>query len=182
LLGVLLAENEPVSVDALARVIGKSRRTVFRELEKIDDILSPYNLELETESGKGLKLICNDEGKTRLLELLNKNGTQKAWTRKERYLCLLIDLLLNNGIIQKLFYYADKLGVSEGTVSSDLDVLEAYLKNYSILLIRRPGMGVYAVGDEEKIRTALVMRIFQDGNIRDDYFIESVGFPSAKTC
>jgi mannitol operon transcriptional antiterminator len=182
LLGVLLTENKPVSVDAIARAIGKSRRTVFRELENIDDILSLYNLELETESGKGLRLICNDEEKTRLLELLHNNGAQKAWTRKERHLCLLIDLLLNNGVIQKLFCYADKLGVSEGTVSSDLNVLESYLKKHSILLIRRPGMGVYTVGDEEKIRTALTIKIFQDGNIKDDYFIESAGFPSAQTC
>ncbi|MDR1095215.1 MAG: PRD domain-containing protein, partial [Spirochaetaceae bacterium] len=181
LLDALLSEDEPVSVDALAQVIGKSRRTVFRELENIDDILSRYNLELETENGKGLKLVCNDEEKSKLLELLRKNRTQKGWSRKERHLGLLIELLLNSGTIQKLFYYADKLGVSEATVSADLDVLECYLKNYAILLIRRPGMGVYTVGDEEKIRTALTMRLYQDGNIKDDYFIESAGFPSAKT-
>ncbi|MDR0685213.1 MAG: hypothetical protein LBF83_08795 [Spirochaetaceae bacterium] len=48
-----------------------------------------------------------------------------------------------------------------------VDALEGYLKKHSILLIRRPGMGVYTVGNEEKIRTALTMRLFQDG--RDDH-------------
>jgi transcriptional antiterminator len=193
LLDVLLSEEDPVSVDALAQVIGKSRRTVFRELENIDDILSSYNLELETENGKGLRLVCGEEDRGKLLELLRHTGDQQGrhdWRdKKERQLCLLIELLLNNGTIQKLFYYADRLGVSEATVSSDLDALEAYLKKYALLLIRRPGMGVYTVGDEEKIRSALTMRLFQ--NIRDDhsieqsieYFIENVvesaGFPSA---
>ncbi|MDR0637993.1 MAG: PRD domain-containing protein [Spirochaetaceae bacterium] len=199
LLDALLSEREPVSVDALAQVIGKSRRTVFRELENIDDILSRYNLELETESGKGLKLVCKDEDRGKLLELLRNTGRSGGRDKKERQLCLLIELLLNNGNIQKLFYYADKLGVSEATVSSDLDALEGYLKKHSILLIRRPGMGVYTVGDEEKIRTALTMRLFQDGAMRDDhsgqtghsiehfidrftgYAVENTGFPSANT-
>ena len=181
LLDTLLSEDEPVSVDALAQVIGKSRRTVFRELENIDGILSRYNLELETECGKGLKLICKDEGKTKLLEMLHSAGTRKCWSIKERHLHLLIELLLNNGNIQKLFYYADRLGVSAATVSSDLAVLEDYLKKYSIPLIRRPGTGVYTDGDEEKIRTALAMRLFQDGGIKDDCFIKSTGFPSVKT-
>jgi transcriptional antiterminator/mannitol/fructose-specific phosphotransferase system IIA component (Ntr-type) len=195
LLGALLSEEEPVSVDALAQVIGKSRRTVFRELENIDGILSRYNLELETESGKGLRLVCNNDERGKLLALLRtteaRRGRREWRDKKERQLCLLIELLLNNGTIRKLFYYAGRLGVSEATVSSDLDALEAYLKKHALLLIRRPGMGVYTVGDEEKIRTTLSMRLFQ--NMRDDhpvdysaeYFIENVvesaGFPSAQT-
>jgi mannitol operon transcriptional antiterminator len=150
LLDVLLTENEPVSIDALAQIIGKSRRTVFRELENIDDILSLYNLELETENGKGLKLVCSEEEKSKLLEMLRENRAQKDWSRKERHLRLFIELLLNSGTIQKLFYYADKLGVSEATTSADLDILECYLKNYAIPLIRRPGKGVYTIGDEKK--------------------------------
>jgi mannitol operon transcriptional antiterminator len=195
LLDVLLSEEEPVSVDALAQVIGKSRRTVFRELENIDDILSRYHLELESEIGKGLRLICSEEERGKLLELLRNTGQgRRNWRdKKERQLCLLIELLLNNGVIQKLFFYADRLGVSEATVSSDLDALEEHLKKHAILLIRRPGMGVYTASSEENIRTALTMRLFQDGDIRSDYsidsfierfieyFIESTGFPSAKT-
>ncbi|MDR2601603.1 MAG: BglG family transcription antiterminator [Spirochaetaceae bacterium] len=173
----LLLEDDYISIDKLAEIIGRSRRTVFRELKNVEPVL-PGLLTLETETGKGVRLVCSNEARRELLDQLQKNSGQKIRSRKERLFCLLSELLGSSGRLQKLSYYSAKLFVSESTVSADIDVLERFLKKYSVVLIRRPGAGVYAQGSEENIRTALAMRLFKDGNIQDAIFLENTGFPT----
>ncbi|MDR0539048.1 MAG: transcription antiterminator [Spirochaetaceae bacterium] len=173
----LLDNDSYVSVSVLARLTGRSRRTVFRELEHIDAALDEWGLTLETKAGKGLRIQCDESKRTQLLARF-KNICEKKRSRRERLVSLLAELLMNSGEIHKLSYYAVALSVSEATVSEDFDVLENYLSQFSILLIRRPGLGVYAAGSEENIRAALTMRVFQDGSINDTFFLDNTGFPT----
>ncbi|MDR3334354.1 MAG: PRD domain-containing protein [Treponema sp.] len=177
LLDVLISGDEPVSVNALAQILGTSRRTIFRELERVDEVLSRYNLKMDSVSGKGLQLVCSAEEKQKLFQALHEQRTILPGNRKERHLCLLIALLSNSGVIQKLCFYADDLGVSESTLSSDLDELEPFLAEHAIMLIRKSGQGVYAVGAEENIRRAMITALLRDGESSKDAYSQNFGYP-----
>jgi mannitol operon transcriptional antiterminator len=180
LLELLLDREEPVPVDTIAKNLGISRRTVFRELENVDDLITRYHLELSSVSGRGIQLICGDEDRQKLAATLREEHSLKPGNRQERLLCLLLELLSNDGVLQKLFFYADFLGVSEATVSSDLDVLEPVLDEYGLTLIRKPGQGVYVLGREADIRSAMTTALLREKPGIGSY-AHAYGYPPRET-
>ncbi|MDR1306461.1 MAG: PRD domain-containing protein [Treponema sp.] len=180
LLELLLDRKEPVPVDAIAKNLGISRRTVFRELENVDELITRYRLELSSVSGRGIRLVCGDDDRQKLAEALREEHSLKPGNRQERLLCLLLELLSNDGILQKLFYYADFLGVSEATVSSDLDALEPVLGEYGLTLIRKPGQGVYVLGREADIRSGMTAALLREKPGIGSY-AHAYGYPPRET-
>ncbi|MDR2842793.1 MAG: PRD domain-containing protein [Spirochaetaceae bacterium] len=178
LLELLLALTEPISVDAIAKMLNSSRRTLFRELENSGDVLSQYNLEIESSPGKGIRLIAQGTERQNLLNALHKTPCHS--NKKERQLCLLLMLLSNDGIIQKLFFYSNALGVSEATISCDLDELEPFLESQDILLIRKSGLGIYAVAREIEIRTAMASALLRDGDTGVRTYSLNYGYPGTE--
>lgn len=175
LLEILLRHTEPLSVDVLAENLGCSRRTIFRELENTDKLLKSYEAHVDSVPGRGIRIVCG-ESRGKLLSALN-GGSALPGNRGERLLGLTLALLSNNGLIQKLLYYADMLGVSESTISNDLDALEPWLAGYHIVLERKPGQGVRAAGREDDIRAALTTRFIMDGGNGGFSYTRGLGYP-----
>ncbi|MDR1072134.1 MAG: PRD domain-containing protein [Treponema sp.] len=98
-------------------------------------------------------------------------------SKRERLLRLLVELIANAGEVQKLFYYASVLGVSESTVSKDFDELEDWLSVRGVSITRKSGMGVQCVGTEEALRAALVSRFMTDGDSGGRSYTASFYFP-----
>lgn len=172
----LLAEQDaPVSVDCLAHEIGVSRRTVFRELDGIEAVLQKAHLSLDTIPGEGMVLSGSDDDKNALGEMLKSASVMSPQNKADRRR-LLIFLLSDAGGLQKLFYYAQTLGVSEATVSTDLDSLERYFERFELKLLRRQSQGVELSGDETNIRRMLVDTQNQIGNLQ--LFGKNYGYPS----
>jgi transcriptional antiterminator len=176
ILEILLKKNMPVSIDELAGELGSSRRTLFRELKNADKTLHPYGVALTSIPGKGLELSGDGEGRARLMSVLQKDHSALPGSRQERLLGLLLDLL-DTFDVHKLFYFADPLGVSEATVSNDLDALEPWLKERSITLIRKPGQGVCIEGSEEAIRGAIIQRLMSEGNMGELPYLKACDYP-----
>lgn len=65
--------------------------------------------------------------------------------------------------MKKLFYYSSQFGVSEATISTDLDAAEKWLSRYGLTIIRKPGSGIVVQGSEECYRRAI--RAFINENI-----------------
>ncbi|MDR1389643.1 MAG: PRD domain-containing protein [Treponema sp.] len=177
ILEILLQTDAPVSVDKLSEDLGSSRRTLFRELKNADKILKPYGLSLTSVPGKGLCLSGAAGERLRLLPVLQKDDLLPG-NRRERLLGLLLDLL-DSFDVHKLLYFSDPLGVSEATVSNDLDTLEPWLKERSITLVRKPGQGVCIGGTEEAIRRAILQSLMQDGNMGELPYLKSYDYPPA---
>ena len=100
--------------------------------------------------GKGLLLDEAPERRDALRTQLN-SGDRKELSRAERRQQLLTRLLSEQEPC-KTAVLARALGVSESTLSADLDELETKLHPYRVEMFRRPGVGVWLQGDASSYR------------------------------
>jgi mannitol operon transcriptional antiterminator len=176
ILDLLACSAEPVKIDVLSAALNTSRRTVFRELENADAALAEFQMSLVSIPGKGISFSGNGESRQKLVEALAAYNPPPA-SKRERLLRLLIAFVANAGEVKKLFYYSNVLGVSESTVSNDLDELEAWLSGRGVSVIRKSGLGVYCAGTEEALRSALVSRFMLDGDTGGKSYTAVFDFP-----
>lgn len=120
ILRVLLEQpDQYLSMETLAEKIQVSRRTIFRELDGLDELLAPLGVQLVSRPGKGIRLEGDDESRARLFESLSGTSHQ-ASNREDRRRLLLYDLL-SRPEGTKLSVRAYKFQVSEATISNDLE-------------------------------------------------------------
>lgn len=135
---------------ALAESIGVSRRTVLRELPAVEQWMQAAGAHFVRNPGKGLLLDEASERRDALRTQLN-SGDRKELSRAERRQQLLTRLLSEQEPC-KTAVLARALGVSESTLSADLDELETKLHPYRVEMFRRPGVGVWLQGDASSYR------------------------------
>ena len=183
ILFLLLNADQPIPAAKLAEQLQISKRTIFRELDNVDISLKKYGLKLERKSRTGFELTGDSKDKQRLLEELQQSDHFDPRNREERQQKLILAMMQEDEL-QKLFYYADLLKVSEPTISKDLETLEEWFQRQNILLLRRAGFGVGLVYKEEDYRKALLAyaskyqdHSFIDSEIYDKitYFVKSTG-------
>lgn len=162
ILQVLLQEEGAVSVKYIAEKIGVSKRTVQRELEYIDSSLKGFSVRFQSRTGVGVWLEGSREAKEQLSGHLCSGEDYDAGNREERRKRLILNILKEKGL-KKLFYYSSQFGVSEATISTDLDAAEKWLSRYGLTIIRKPGSGIVVQGSEECYRRAI--RAFINENI-----------------
>ena len=177
ILRILLTKTQPVSVDALAQATGVSRRTVFRELDRVDQVLHRTGLSLDTVPGEGMRLSGPESGRAALSALLGGASTMNPQNKSDRRTLLLL-LLADADGLQKLYYFAQTLGVSEATVSTDLDGLEAYCGQFGLQLQRRQSQGALLAGPERELRRLVVDVICRIPDVRS--FSANYGYPSLR--
>lgn len=154
LLRLLLETEAPTPVNRLAEQLGVSRRTVFREMENLGVLLEPYELTVSPKAGGGIRLEGPPDGRQSLLEVLRVDEPEPT-DKHERLLRLLLELL-RSPELQKIYYYAARFKVSEGTISNDLEAASGWLENYRLTLTRKPGLGISVEGAERDFRRALI--------------------------
>jgi mannitol operon transcriptional antiterminator len=176
ILTLLLEENAPVTVDRLAKELGVGRRTIFRELENADFVLEGVDLLLNTLPGRGMTLVGGDAAKAELKSTLDSAAVVRPKNQSDRRAFLTL-LLLDAGEMQKLYYFARALDVSEATVSGDLDKLESFFSSQNLRLARRQSQGIEVTGREADIRRAMADVIGGMPNLLS--FSKNFGCPSA---
>ena len=151
---VLLREKSAISVKYLAEQIHVSKRTVQRELESIQKCLKGYELRFLSKTGVGIWLEGEESEKQRFFQDICQGDSYDMSNREERRKRLILEVLKEKGV-RKLFYYSSQFGVSETTVSTDLEAVEVWLSQYGIVVKRKPGSGIEAEGSEESYRKAI---------------------------
>lgn len=159
---VLLLEKNPMPVKVLAEQIGVSKRTVQRELEYLDRPLKKYGLKFCSKTGSGVWLEGAQEDRERLLGEISRSDSLDVTNRTERRKRLILEILKDKDL-KKLYYYSDMFGVSEATISSDLESAADWLAQFDLTIVRKPGYGVSIDGQEKDFRKAL--RAFIDENM-----------------
>lgn len=152
LLSVLLA-SAPVPLQQLAKAVKVSIRTVQREMDALKSILRQYGLKIVAKAGVGVQIEGSEHEKRKLRESLSETHTAMVYSPDKRQQGLIRDLLLAKEPV-KLFVFSRKYGVTEATISYDMDRMEEWFGNFGVRLVRKPGLGVYLEGTEQQIRMA----------------------------
>ena len=144
----------------LAERLGVSTKTVSRDLPEAEKYLAACGtgIYLEKKKGAGLRLRGSEVA---LAELFERLGQVKkhSYTPEER-LSIIVSRLLPEKEPVKLFYLSSLLGVTDSTISNDLDKLEGWFEGRGLTLVRKPGLGVYVEGEERRIRQAIIAYIY----------------------
>ena len=154
----------------LAETLGVSAKTVSRELPDVARTLETFGLALRKKKGSGLTIEGNDAAITSLKELLGQ-VTDHNYTPQERQ-SIIVSRLLPSHEPVKLFALSSLLGVTDSTISNDLDKLEGWFKGHGLELVRKPGLGVFVAGEEQSIRQAIVTYIYD--NIEENELLNLV--------
>ncbi|MBN2899970.1 MAG: transcription antiterminator [Clostridia bacterium] len=160
ILEVLLAQNDYVSGNFIAEQLGISKRTVLREMDRVEKIANKYGAKLERIPGKGVLLTIIDPA-NELLKQLNTASIALNYTPEERQRFLTIELL-NANEPKKLFFFASLLQTSEATISNDLDLVASWLQGRGLTLIRKPGYGIKVEGSERDIRKTILELVYDN--------------------
>lgn len=158
---IMLQEDQIISVQKLADEIKVSKRTVQREIEYIDSSLKKYKLSLQTKTGIGIWLDGEEVDKNNMLTILKEEDVQDSGDKEERRKRLILEMLKDR-IPKKLYYYGNVFGVSEATISNDMEVIERWFEQFDLKIIRKQGYGVALEGSEKNYR--LAVRKFIDEN------------------
>lgn len=161
LLRMLLLSEKPVSYDELAESFKLSKRTIQREVADLKSFLSYYQLKIGKKMGSGILLKGSIDGIQQLKEELGQAQTLSVFSSEERQQGMAYSLLLSKEPI-KQFVFSQKYGVSEATISNDLDKVSIWLKAGNLKLTRTPGVGIYIEGTEKERRTTLSRLLHKD--------------------
>ncbi len=151
---ILLKENQIFSVKNLAERINVSKRTVQRELEYTGNTLKTYGLSLCSKTGVGIWLEGEACHKQELLKLLENQEELDSSDREERRKWLILELLKDQEP-KKLYYFGNKLGVSEATISKDMGKIQDWFVRFNIDIVKKQGLGVHLSGRERDYRRAV---------------------------
>ena len=88
ILQILLEQNAPISVKALAEQMNLSKRTIQREMDSINTILKGYEITLNSKTGIGIWLEGSEDKKQELR--LQRNDPFAVCVRYYGYLRVLL--------------------------------------------------------------------------------------------
>lgn len=166
-----------VKVEELAKRLKTSSRTIFRELQHIDEELKEYHVHMVSKAGRGIHMEGSSEDKEALRQELNTEQIQ--YLNKEERQHLLIFELLRSDEVQKLLHYGALFQVSEATISNDLDSIEPWFQQHALSLIRKPGVGVGVQGEEAALRKAMTQLLQEHLQKKESY--DRVNFLDSQT-
>jgi len=148
-----LLEKGPLTTAEMVEITNKSRRTLYRDLNSLQNSL-PEELSLEnTDEGYCLKGDITQLD--RVHELID-------YSMSERLYGELLLLIENKASIASL---TDHFGISQPTVSADLKQIEQALFENELLLTRDRGLKLK--GLEENIRPVFVAVIYNSASIQE---------------
>lgn len=150
---------KPVTISFISEKLGLSSRTILREMPSIEKWLYENEFHLVRRPGVGIILEETAENKQLILELLEVEEIKKEYSKQERRRLLLGELLSSKEPL-KSYYFTSKYGISDGTLSNDLDSVSQYLLPYHIEVVRRQGLGIYLEGKESDFRMAIASVLY----------------------
>ncbi|MFV0344492.1 MAG: BglG family transcription antiterminator [Anaerocolumna sp.] len=157
-----LLEKSEISVADLQEEVGKSTKTIIKELDELELVLKKKNILLIRKQGKGIWLECDDHKRFELQEevrnslnsLVELDGTQKIILYMIAFECVTIEEL------------AKKNFMSRSSISKNILFLTDYLKRFNIEVASREKI-LMLTGKEISIRKLLFDNAIQDTYVSD---------------
>ena len=174
LLEFLLKQHEYLSANQLAEKYGVSTKTVYQDIDKLNDFFDEGELKsrIVKVPRKGIKLSADEERKQiHSLLLVNKHESGVQDFSPEYRESELIKRLFINQEDLDIYDFAEEMYVTESTVHRDIDKLEKNLGQFD-LKIRIKHDQLFVDGDECNIRKALQSYVIQAQSLGREEKIE----------
>ena len=167
LLHYLLTADTAVVTADVGRHIGLTPRQVSYSLKPIKVWLEEHNADLDMIPGVGLKIACKPNDREELLsELAAQENIRLQLTPGQRQQLLLLNLLTASEPLI-LYQLQQESGVSRTTLLKDLDLIEAWIESFGLVLERRPNFGFLLAGTEYQLRQAITAVLWGDTTFSD---------------
>ncbi|QNO14723.1 BglG family transcription antiterminator [Alkalicella caledoniensis] len=160
ILAEILNVEEYITFKSIGKKIDVSSRTVLREMDHVEDWVVKEGYKLTRKPSAGIKIKATQDQKKELLAKLEAEEIQGGYSPIDRQHLMLFKLLITNEPI-KTYFFTHEFEVSEGTISNDLDQIEAWIKKYNLKIVRKPGYGIYIDGRERDKRQALTNLLYK---------------------
>lgn len=161
LLKTLYEQQDYISISALAEKVGKTERSVRYNLDIIDEFLNRKKLPfLYREFGRGIYLKRTPELEQMMHGFLTTSTPyQYKFSSEEREKFLEICLLVGRNRYISVTDLADRLTVSYGTVTADLDNVKQWMFEHDLTLVKKSRMGLQVQGNENQIMLTCLRRL-----------------------
>lgn len=172
ILNVLLSHADYVSVNAIAKALQVSRRTVYYDIDKINLWLEQAGLShLEIVREKGLYLSQQEREKIQTMLESDSEDQVYIFSPEERIKIIICYVIYaQNAIYMEQF--TDCFAVSRNTIFADLKEVTKKLKKYDLKLDYQPKQGYIILGDPVRVRALFILyfnemeTLFKSGVIR----------------
>ena len=174
LLEFLLKQHEYLSANQLAEKYGVSTKTVYQDIDKLNDFFDEGELKsrIVKVPRKGIKLSADEERKQiHSLLLVNKHESGVQDFSPEYRESELIKRLFINQEDLDIYDFAEEMYVTESTVHRDIDKLEKNLGQFDLKICIKHDQ-LFVDGDEWNIRKALQSYVIQAQSLGREEKIE----------
>lgn len=157
IVNVLLSQSEYLSINQLAAAMNISRRTLYYDIDKINQWLTDAGLqELEIVPKKGIFISESCRGE--ILSLLEEEDEEQMYlfSPAERTKAIICYIIYSPEHIY-LEQLTECFKVSRNTIFSDLKMVSASLEQYELTLEYQPKTGYYIAGDPVRTRALFGM-------------------------
>lgn len=153
LLELLLKADCRYTTSDLANLLHVSQRTVKNDIKHLKEELKGTGCELNSQAGKGIWLVCTEEGRKAVRRLLSDHEAGGFDAPDKRKYHVLLKILDAPSYIS-MESIADSLYVSKGTIVNDVGESTRFLERQGLTLEKRAKYGVRVIGKESRIRIA----------------------------
>src|SRR5256886_12402747 len=158
---LLLTEERPSTVEAIASELKLTGRIVRYNLPSIDTFLRPEGLRVMRRRGVGVWVSGNDDRRHAILTSLGAVAGPRVLDGDERKQLVLAALLDASPLPVHIADLEVQLGASRPTVRRDLRAAEVWLEGHHLHLQRLPGVGIAVRGSELDIRKGLLSLVLE---------------------
>lgn len=161
---IIVAEHGFITINDIARKMNVSERTVYREIPDVTKTLKNWDIQLESASKKGLKIIADKETLDNFMEEIEETAKIQVIESEDRKNYIILALLHEDDFIKTEALSID-LKISLPTIRNDLKKIEQMLERQDVQLIRKKGEGICLEGTQVAKDHLLVNTIMKNVEI-----------------
>ena len=162
---ILIEQSDFISVSDIAAQMVISKRTIFREMDDVEQLLTSFDVTLHKKTKLGIKIEAT-QTQVEAIKAYTKTHKGAHYSQEERLNLIKVELLKSREP-KKFYHFSNILSVSEATISYDMDKVEPWFESRGVTLIRKPGYGVYLSGKEGAFRKAIVDFLYENYEHQD---------------
>lgn len=170
ILQAVRSQDEFISANSLSEMFGVSTKTIYKDIDKINQYFKEYGIEIEKIPRKGIRI--DEKFKSKKIDLIlsdidsKKNLDNQSIEYREEFLFKEIFLKRKKLNID---VYEDSTFISEGSARRDIKKLEKEISSKKLHLVNEKGR-YFVSGEESRIRTVIkeyVSSLINDSNFED---------------